>query len=154
MMKGIIFSLLCCYYHQNTLHSNYLHVITLLYCWLAAYGWDRSYLKIIFIQADQKIKNESKKTTQNKNYNKEEINNKEFLIIHWTFHFCNIPQGTLQQLFNNYCSIFFDKDIIGIKKAIIAYHHPKNICDSVTQAKLHQAPGQEASIIMGILASG
>jgi len=38
---------------------------------------------------------------------------------------------------------------LGIKQAIVAYSKPKNIGDHVTQAKLHEAAGNTASIIMG-----
>ena len=39
------------------------------------------------------------------------------------------------------------KPTLGVKRAIVAYSRPKNVGDFVTQAKLHQAPGKEGSVI-------
>jgi hypothetical protein len=38
---------------------------------------------------------------------------------------------------------------LSIVRPTIAYSQPKNIGDYITKAKLHQAPGQTSSIIMG-----
>ena len=46
------------------------------------------------------------------------------------------------------------KTEININRAIVAFSRPKNIGDFATKAKLHQAPNQTASTIMGRFKAG
>ena len=59
------------------------------------------------------------------------------------YHTNDIPKTQVRALYDHYCKSTFEG--LGIKQFTVAYSRPPNIKDSVTKAKLHQAPGKEAS---------
>jgi hypothetical protein len=62
------------------------------------------------------------------------------LFIHIEYHPEDIPRKRVQALYQLH---------LGEVQPTIAYSRPKNIGDLITKAKLHQAPGQTSSIILG-----
>ena len=73
----------------------------------------------------------------------QQLSNKERLFFHMEYHTNDIPKTQVRALYDHYCKSTFEG--LGIKQFTVAYSRPPNIKDSVTKAKLHQAPGKEAS---------
>ena len=73
-----------------------------------------------------------------------ELTNHERLFLHWEYHPNDIPRKNVRSIYNNICKELFE-DVLDIKQTTIAYSRPKNLKDVLTKAKLHQAPGREAS---------
>ena len=59
------------------------------------------------------------------------------------YHPNDISKKAVRALYKHYCKSSFER--LGIQQLTIAYSRPPNIKDSITKAKLHQAPGKEAS---------
>ena len=70
--------------------------------------------------------------------------NKERLFLHLEYHPNELPKGAIRETYNHTCGELLEKRL-GIKQVTIAYSRPLNLLESLTQAKLHQAPGREAS---------
>ena len=70
--------------------------------------------------------------------------NKERLFLHVEYHPNELPKGAIRETYNHTCGELFEKRL-GIKQVTIAYSRPLNLLESLTKAKLHQAPGREAS---------
>ena len=56
MIKGIIYSLMCNYYRQNTLESDYYDIAAKLFTRHVARWWSRVLMKSLIIDADKRIK--------------------------------------------------------------------------------------------------
>jgi hypothetical protein len=78
---------------------------------------------------------------------------KNRLFIHLVYHPDDIPRQHIQKLYGEHCSELL-RSVIGIQRPTIAYKRPKNVGDFITHAKLHEAPGRTASIIMGEFSAG
>ena len=63
--------------------------------------------------------------------------------MHIEFGRNDLPREAIRAIYNSTCQEMCEG--IGIKDFTIAYSRPKNIKDLVTKAKLHMAPGKEAS---------
>ena len=55
----------------------------------------------------------------------------------------DLPRKAVREIYDSTCREVFEG--FGIKRFITAYSRSNNIKDLVTRAKLHQAPGCEAS---------
>jgi hypothetical protein len=75
------------------------------------------------------------------------------LFIHLVYHPDDTSRQRIQQLYDKHCSELL-RSVIGIQRPTIAYKRPKNLGDFITRAKLHEAPGRTASIIMGEFRAG
>ena len=75
------------------------------------------------------------------------------LFIHIKYHPDDVPRQRVQQLYQQHCGELFEREI-GIKRPTIAYSRPKNLGDLITKAKLHQAPCQTSSTILGEFRNG
>ena len=73
-----------------------------------------------------------------------ELTNHERIFLHWEYHPNDISRKNVRAIYNDTCKELFE-DALGIKQTTIAYSRPKNLKDVLTKAKLHQAPGREAS---------
>ena len=71
------------------------------------------------------------------------------IYLHFQFHPNDISHRQIRDIYDEHLAKKFHSTL-GIKQAIVAYSRPKNIGDYITQAKLHQAAGKTASIIMGL----
>ena len=140
MMKGIVYGLIRQYKLQNTLPSDYINQSKLLFQRLVARGWDKRLIKSYILDADAKLSNP---TTNPSTNNTETLTNKEQLFLHWKYHPHDIPRKNLRQIYDETCKDIFEG--IGIKKLTIAYSRAPNLSSELTRAKLHQAPGKEAS---------
>eukprot|EP00956_Cyclotella_meneghiniana_P033730 scaffold98599_cov59-Cyclotella_meneghiniana.AAC.1 len=83
----------------------------------------------------------------------ETIQMKIDFFIHIKYHPDDVPRKRVQQLYQQHCGELFEREI-GIKRPTIAYSRPKNLGDLITKAKLHQAPGQSSSTILGEFRNG
>lgn len=153
MIKGILYSLLRTYYIQNTKTSDYLDIVTLLYKRHVARGWDRATIKRLILDADLRVREKEKEkelqptptnlptdTPTNQPTN----NRTDTIYLHWVYHPNDIPRHRIRAIYDSCCGEII-KEEVGIEKMIIAYSRPPNIKDTLTKAKLHQAPGKEAS---------
>ena len=66
------------------------------------------------------------------------------LFGHFEYHKNDIPKNKVRAIYETTCKDLLSSRL-GIKQLTIAYSRPKNIKDTITKAKLHQAPGREAS---------
>ena len=139
MVKGIVYGLIRQYKLQNTLPSDYINQLKLLFQRLVARGWDKRLIKSYILEADSKLSN----PTPSNNNADETLTNKEQLFLHWNFHPNDIPRRKLRGIYDETCKNLFEE--IGIKKFTVAYSRAPNLRSELTRAKLHQAPGKEAS---------
>ena len=141
-IKGIIYSLVRNYKRQNTHYSDYKEMVTKLFDRHVARGWDRATMKQYILEADSKLSNLPRPTPPPTATTP--LNNKERLFLHFVYHRCDIPKQQVRSIYNNTCSRVFE-DLLDIKQLTVAYSRSTNIRESVSKAKLHQAPGREAS---------
>ncbi len=91
MMKGIIFSLMQNYKHQNTYHYDYKAMSMNLFHRHVARGWDRRTMKTWILEADTKIHTESTTGPPTTHPTKDmTINNNNSVFLHFKYHCNNI----------------------------------------------------------------
>ena len=151
VIKGTIFGLLSRYFAQNTHREDYIYFVTLLYRRLLRRNWQIEDIYPIFLEAAERIEAKSRETSQATTSKDGKLDNTMF--IHLQYHPHDIPRRTIRQLFEEHCSEPF-RASMGIERAMIAYSRLKNIGEYVTQAKLHEPPGQSSDIIMGEYKAG
>ena len=93
------------------------------------------------VEADKKIQLERQSHTPPATT---PLTNKERVFLHFEYHANDIPKSKVRALFNTTCKDIFETTL-GIKQLTIAYSRSNNIQESVTKAKLHQAPGRESN---------
>ncbi len=144
MMEGIIYGLLRNYRRQNTNLEDYHNMAILLFKRHVARGWDRATMKGYILNADKKLNMPTPTTNTAAAIPMAQVlSNRERLFIHMEYHPNDIPKKAVRALYEHYCKSSFER--LGIQQLTIAYSRPPNIKDSITKAKLHQAPGKEAS---------
>ena len=147
-IKGTIYGLINRYYAQNTYRKDYANIVRLLYHRICERGWDSQYIHDLIINASRHV--ETKSTTQQQQATLQQQNETERddIFIHLQYHPDDISRRQLRRIYEDHLAVPLKREI-DINRAVVAYSKPKNIGDYVTQAKLHQAPGETASIIMG-----
>ena len=148
MIKGVIFSLLKNFKHQNTEKTDYIKMVTLLFRRLIARGWNSHYLLPIFIEAD----NHTVPTTPPPP--KRQTLPRDTIILHMEYHPHDIPRKIVRKIFEKNCSALSNYrcdsgEELGIKKLIIAYSRPKNLQDILSPTTLNQAEDKRVTEIMG-----
>ena len=144
MMEGIIYSLMSNYRRQNTYTKDYHAMAIHLFDRHVARGWNRATMKDYILKADHRINLPQPVTNHTAaDSSTQLLSNKERLFFHMEYHTNDIPKTQVRALYDHYCKSTFEG--LGIKQFTVAYSRPPNIKDSVTKAKLHQAPGKEAS---------
>ena len=143
MMKGIVYGLLRNYYAQNSNKSDYIHMAVLLLRRLVARGWDRTYIKSLIQSADSRLRSAEAQSSTTPN-DRRPLTNKERLFLHYEYHPNGMPRGQIRQIYHSTCGELLESRP-GIKQMTVAYSRPKNDRDVLVRAKLHQAPGHEAS---------
>jgi len=145
MMQGIIYSLMRNYHRQNTEYKDYKNMATKLFDRHVARGWDRTIMKEWILNADKKIQRDNHPDpTQSDSTPDQPLSNKERLFLHFEYHKNDIPKKRIRAIYDNTCQEAFS-EILGIEQLTIAYSRSKNVQDTITKARLHQAPGLEAS---------
>jgi len=148
MIRGVVYSLLKTYYQQNTRESDYNAIVAQTYKRYCNRGWNRAKLKDYFLEADHRVKSTVPKTptmpTLTTDSETAPANTKDTMYLHFVYHPNDIPSHRIRAIYNHHCSELL-RDRMGITRTIIAYSRPPNIKDTVTKAKLHQAPGRNAS---------
>ena len=141
MTKGVIYSLMKNYHLQNSKQSDYLKMATLLLRRYVARGWELKTIKSLILDADEKIRlcQHSDSST-----GEAALTTKERVFLHMEYHPNDIPRKLIRTIYNQNCGELFEEKL-GIKQTTIAYSRAKNLRELLTQAKLHQAPGHEAS---------
>lgn len=146
MMKGIVYGLMRNYYRQNTKKSDYYNMCRKLFVRHVARGWEPSTMKEYILQADKKLQASPRLTPAATPTTQPTIQptNNERLFIHWEYHPNDIPRRHIRAIYNNNCKEVFES-MLKIKQVTVAYSRPNNVRDRISKAKLHQAPGREAS---------
>ena len=139
MISGIIYSLLHTYMRQNTREADYQEMALKLFRRHAASGWSRVLLKDIHLQ----LKNPHLPLTETSSASSSEDASKELLFLHMEYGQKDLPRKAVREIYDSTCREVFEG--LGIKGFVTAYSRSNNIKDLVTRAKLHQAPGHEAS---------
>jgi hypothetical protein len=147
-IKGVIYALISRYYAQNTHREDYIHFVRLLYRRLRDRGWDKDTIYPIFMEVANKMESRGKLPAAATSDTTRDDEMDKTLFIHLQYHPHDISRKQIRYLWDKHCREVFQEQI-GIERAIIAYSRPRNIGEYVTQAKLHQAPGETSSIIMG-----
>jgi hypothetical protein len=146
-IKGTIYGLINRYYAQNTYRRDYIYFVGLLYHRLLQRGWERVYIRGLMLEATTKIEARGYPNQQSPTPTLSR-DDEDRVFIHLQYHPRDISRGDIQQLYEKHCGPLFRQEL-GVGKPTIAYSRPLNIGDYITQAKLHQAPGETASKIMG-----
>ena len=148
MIKGIIYSLMRNYYRQNTLESDYYDIAAKLFARHVARGWSRDLMKSLILDADKRIKSPPILQVPPPvlplpgQQHPEVI--KDTLYLHWQYHPNDIPRHRLRAIYDTTCRNAIE-GALDITKLVIAYSKPPNLKEALTKAKLHQAPGKNAS---------
>ena len=110
------------------------------------WGWNRARIKEYSLHSDMRLCQEPEKvaakpaaepTATTTNDRKDQL----FLCMEYSRN--DLPQKVVRLIYNATCKVNFES--LGITQMTTAYSRAKNIRDLVTKAKLHQAPGKEAS---------
>jgi hypothetical protein len=148
MLRGMIYSLMKSYYHQNTLHADYKATVIRLYQHLLARGWRKDTLKKYILDSNTKLHTvppaghqDGTSLTGNPTH---KPSTRDMLFFHLPYHPNDIPCRRIQQLYQQHCHEAFTS--IGINSLTVAFSRHKNLREHLTQARLHQAPGREAHI--------
>ena len=116
-----------------------------LYHHLLAHGWKQDTLRKYILDSNTKLQNVPIQFAGHQN----DVNPRrkpttlDRLFFHLPYHPNDIPQCRIQQLYQQHCHAAFTT--IGIDRLTVAYSRPKNLRVHLTQARLHQARGKEAS---------
>ena len=143
-IKGTVYSLVRRYYAQNSYRDDYINIVSLFYRRICARGWDPSFIRDLIVEASRRIENAPPKLPPS--YKSKQIADE--IYIHLQYYSEDITRRQVRLLYDEHLADHFS-NTLGVKRAIVAYSRSKNIGDYVTQAKLHQAPGNTASTIMG-----
>jgi hypothetical protein len=150
MIRGIIYSLMRNYYRQNTREKDYHDMAVKLYERHVARGWDKRLMKSLILAASERIRTlpplptvqqHPPPTTEINLNNKKEP---DTIYLHWEYHPNDLLQNKIRSIYNSTLQEIVNKTL-DINKLVIAYSKPPNIKDALTKAKLHQAPGRNAS---------
>ncbi|KAL7537099.1 hypothetical protein ACHAWF_010405 [Thalassiosira exigua] len=141
-MRGIIFLLMKNYNRQNSKQRDYEDMATKLFHRHVARGWAKPTMKQYIVDAHCKLS--SHQASPAPASLPAPLSNKERLFLHLQFRYNDIPWKVIQVIYDDTCHEKFFW-LLGIKQATVAYSRPKNIQESLTRAKLHQAPGKPAS---------
>ena len=155
-IKGTIFGLIRRYHAQNTYRHDFILFVSLLYRRLIARGWEREAMKKLILEACRYVQRKANTNTAVTQQTPEALRDdpdENRLFIHIKYHPDDVPRQRVQQLYQQHCGELFEREI-GIKRPTIAYSRPKNLGDLITKAKLHQAPGQTSSTILGEFRNG
>ena len=147
MIKGIIFSLIRNYKRQNTHYSDYKNMATKLWERHVARGWDRTFMRDLILQADARLESQqfqAQLPTPTTTPPTKSLSNKERLFLHFEYHRCDIPKAQVRAIYDSTCKELFERRL-DIQQLTVCYSRSKNIREAITKAKLHQAPGREAS---------
>ena len=105
-----------------------------------ARGWNQSVMRDFILQADAKLQS----ATPSRSSQAPSLSNKERLFIHLEFHPNDISRNAVREIYDRHCKEVFEKTL-GIQQVTVAYSRAPNIKETLTRAKLHQAPGKPAS---------
>ena len=139
MMKGIIFSLVKNYRLQNSEEADYTNMCQKLFARHVARGWDRTTMKSWILEADRRLRlppNPCTTLPTSGAHNR--------LFLHMEYHKNDIPKRLVRSIYERHCQPLFSK-YLGVEQLTVAYSRAKNIKELASKAKLHQAPGSEAS---------
>ena len=147
MIRGIVYSLLRTYKLQNIKEKDYLDVARLMHERHVARGWGREEFKRLIIEADFKLRQDPPSLPPSVTPpppDPESVQTStDRVFMHIEYGRNDLPRKAVRAIYNSTCREMCEG--IGIKHFTVAYSRPKNIKDLVTKAKLHMAPGKEAS---------
>ena len=148
MIVGIIYSLLWTYKQQNSREEDYLNVACILHKRHVARGWDHDYLKLLILEADRKLRLQlpplpSPVTLPPPDPAHLENSSDDRIVFHAEYRRNDLSRRAIRSIYDD--TLRGAAKNVGIRQLTIAFSRPKNIKDHVTRAKLHMAPGKEAS---------
>ena len=146
VLKGLIFGLIRRYHAQNTHREDYHRMVRLLYHRLLERGWNSLQISPI-IQGICRTLSRQPHTPDPPPARESEGKQ---LFIHLTYHPNDISRQRIRTLYDKHLGNLLSNKL-HVERPIIAYSRSTNIGESVTKAKLHQAPGRTASVLMGEL---
>lgn len=152
-IKGTVYGLVRRYHAQNTSHHDFVHFVRLLYRRLLLRGWERSLMRKLILEACTSAKRNAHTLAAPPTLAQGLQDEENRLFIHLEFHPEDIPRKRVQELYQLHCGEALRAEL-RIERPTIAYSRPKNIGDLITKAKLHQAPGQTSSTILGEYRNG
>ena len=148
-IKGAVYSRIIRYFDQNIYRKDYIYFVRKLYCNLLNIGWGREYICVLILEATSVIEARGTQQLQPATSRYGEDN----LFMHLEFHPYDVSHGRIRELYKEHCGELLKKEI-DIERPIIAYSRQNMRGVYVTQAKLHQAYGKIALIIMGEFKQG
>ena len=139
MIKGTIYGQLLRYYEHNSVYTDYLNVACLLYSRLLARGHRQQVIRPIFLEAHSNIL--PQRCTPPRVEPTEDTRTP--LHLHFEYHPKDVPRLLIQKLYYTHFGKF--KDELGLAPPKIAHSRPTNLGKIASQAKLHKAPGRDAT---------
>ena len=172
------------FYAHNTHRSDFVHFTKLLFVRLLNRGWTTAKIKPIFVKAVQRAEAKRgttstpypQPTTHQPTHNQPQPylptnpattnqpqpsqlpadttnRRRRRLFLHIQYHPDDISRPHLRRLYEEHLGGHVRAQL-RIERPIIAYSRPRSIGDYIVQAKLHEAPGRDASTIMGEYTQG
>jgi hypothetical protein len=137
----MVYSLMRTYFYQNTHAADYRAAVLRLFHHLIAQGWDKGELKksILAAIAKLQIRNQAGDPVP-----KAEPYTCDNVFFHLPYHPFHIPKRRIHQFYDLHCQESFSTHL-GINNLTIAYSWHQSLKEHLTQARLHQALGKEAS---------
>ncbi len=115
--KGMVYSLMCTYFYQNTHAAEYCAAIYQLFHHLIARGWDKGKHKksILAADAELQIRNQAGDPVLTA-----EPYTCDNVFFHFPYHLFDIPKRCIRQLYDLHCQEAFSTHL-GINNLTIAY---------------------------------
>ena len=152
IIKGTIFGMINRYYAHNTHRRDYISFVKLLYTRLLNRGWKKEVIMPIFLDAAERVESRPKHSVLQQQQQQQDRSKDgppdDTVFVHVQYHPFDIPRRQYRQLFEEHLGSIC-RDTLGKERPVIAYSRLPNIGEYVTQAKLHEAPGETSDIIMG-----
>ena len=149
MIKGMVYGLLHRYHDQNSSREDFLSITSLLFKRLVQRGWDKKFLRELFISSYEQIKTRDPSHTLNtQHWISPMSNDHNRSFFHLEYHPCDISRKSICALFDKECKDIFESEI-GIREFTIAYSRPSNVADLVTTSKLYEVESKNVSFYLG-----
>ena len=150
MIKGTVYGLLRRYYEQNSEREDFLLIMSLLFKRLIWRGWDKKFVKTLFLSSYEKIKSKAPTCAElagtltnllrTNLLSTNLLSTCSRLFFHLEYHPHDIPKRLIRQIYKQECQDILQSET-GISELTIAYSCPSNVAYMVSKSKLFQVEG-------------
>jgi hypothetical protein len=139
MIKGTIYGQMLSYYQHNNQFEDYIKFSCLLYQRLLVCGHQQSKIRPMFLEVHTNIITRSRTLPTTTPI---QTDSKQAIYLHFEYHPEDVPRNVIRALYYKHQGD--TKKILELAPPIVAYSGPSNLGKICSQARLHEAPGQDA----------